>query len=231
MSNIKDTVVQSNDLKIPKRLIIIGAGGHGRVVADCAEQTGNYKEIAFLDDCFSVTDNINDEPRKYNCHWQIIGNINDWHLYSNTADFIIAFGDNFSRLTMQQTLVKHGVTIVSIIHPRAAVSPYAQIGQGSVVFANAVVNINSCVGDACIINTGATVDHDCTLADGVHLSPNVSLAGGVKIGKLSWLGIGSIVIQQVTISQECQTGAGTVIIKPIEHAGVYVGNPARKLTR
>ena len=97
------------------------------------------------------------------------------------------------------------------------------------VFAGAVINLDTTIGNACIINTSASIDHDCNIADGVHITPNVSIAGGVTVGRLSWLGIGCTVIQYLNITSNCQVGAGTVVIKHLNNAGTYVGNPARQL--
>lgn len=208
-----------------KRLLIIGAGGHGRVVADCAEQLGQYDDIAFLDDCF----NEQDEASQFSGHWSIIGKVKLWANYLSGTDFIVAFGNNELRLSTHNRLLAGAANITRLIHPKAVVSEYAQIGLGSVLLGGSVINLDSKIGDACIINTSASVDHDCNIENGVHISPNVSLAGGVTVGELSWLGIGSIVIQYLNIPANCQVGAGGVVIKSIEEAGVYVGNPVRKI--
>lgn len=202
-----------------KTLIIIGAGGHGRVVADCAEQLNHYEHIYFLDDCF--------DERKNNAHWQIMGQVNCWQAYLSSADFIVAFGNNVLRLSTLKLLKQADANVIHLIHPAAIVSQYSHIGEGTVVFAGAVINVGSDIGQGCIINTQASIDHDCVLADGVHISPNVALAGGVSVGINAWLGIGSTVIQGINISNNCQTGAGTVVIRHLEEAGLYVGNPAR----
>ena len=202
-------------------LVIIGAGGHGRVVAECAETIGNYQQILFLDDCFG--------ERKNNAHWPIVDKVAGWVNYVNTPEFIVAFGDNTLRVAMQNQLELAGVNVISLIHPQAVVSKYTTIGAGTVVFAGAVINIGTTVGKTCIINTSASIDHDCTLAQGVHISPNVSLAGGVNVGAGSWLGIGSIVIQYLSIAEHCQIGAGGVVIKNLDKAGVYVGNPIHRI--
>ena len=205
------------------KLVIIGAGGHGRVVGDCAEVIGNYQEIVFLDDCLTDTE----RPRAENAHWPIVGEVAQWPEYLACADFIVAFGNNQLRLDIINQLLAAGANVVSLIHPTAVLSKHIEIGQGSVVFAGAVINIGTRIGKGCIINTLASIDHDCDIAEGVHISPNASLAGGVKVGRLSWLGIGATVIQYLTISDNCQLGASTVVIKNITSSGTYVGSPAR----
>lgn len=203
-----------------KSLMIIGAGGHGRVVADCAEQSGKYQHIVFLDDCF--------EERKNNSHWPIVGKSSDFVAYLESYDFIVAFGNNDLRLTWLAKLSEHQASIASIFHPTATISPYAIIGKGSVVFAGAVINVDAKLGDGVIINTSASIDHDNVLGDGVHISPNAALAGQVTVGTKTWVGIGATVIQCVTISKNCQIGAGAVVVNDIKEPGTYIGIPAKQ---
>ena len=208
-----------------KRLLIIGAGGHGRVVADCAESLNQYDDIAFLDDCYDESD----PESQFSSHWSILGKVDVWPAYLVGTDFIIAFGRNDLRLRIQNDLKQGGGNIITLIHPSAVISQYAKIGVGTVVFAGAVINLDTTLGEACIVNTSASIDHDCTVGHGVHISPNVSVAGGVTIGELSWLGIGCTIIQYLNIAPNCQMGAGTVVIKDITEPGLYVGSPARKI--
>lgn len=136
-------------------LAIIGAGGHGRVVADCAEQTGQYNNIFFLDDSFT--------DRKNNALWEIKGPVSEWNKFSQEADFIVALGNNTLRADILKHLQDFKVSIATLVHPTASISPHSELGQGVVVFANAVINIGSKIADGCIINTNATVDHDLSL--------------------------------------------------------------------
>lgn len=204
-----------------KKLIIIGSGGHGRVVADCAEQTGIYQTIMFLDDCFP--------DRKKNYHWPIIGVADNFQQYISDCDFIVAFGNNRLRYKFLKKLQAVQASIVSIIHPSATVSPHTSIEKGVVIFANAVVNIGSEVSLGSIINTGATVDHDCSIKECVHISPGVNIAGGVNIGKFSWVGIGSTVIEGITLAENTQAGAGAVITESTKDNSLYLGVPAKRI--
>ncbi len=203
-----------------KKLLIIGAGGHGRVVADSAESTKKYQEIAFLDDCFS--------QRKKNHHWSIIGAVDTWSQYVDQVDFIIAFGNNVLRLNITRELLSAGILPVNIIHPSAIISPHVTFGHGNVVFANAVINIGAKLADACIINTAATVDHDCHIHSGVHISPGAHLAGGVTVGELSWLGIGSSINECLTLAKQTQVGAGAAVINDTTADSLYLGIPAKR---
>ncbi|XQW85404.1 acetyltransferase [Thalassotalea piscium] len=203
------------------KLIIIGAGGHGRVVADCALATGEYQEIVFLDDCYP--------QRKSNAIWPIIGTINDFSQYLDKAFFIVAFGNNQLRQNIQTRLKIAQANIVSVVHPQAFVSEHAQIGSGVVICANATINIGAQINDGCIINTGSTIDHDCMINDFVHISPNATLAGGITVGELSWLGINSTVIECLTLADNTQLGAGAVVISNTEKNSLYVGIPAKRI--
>lgn len=200
-----------------KRLIIIGAGGHGKVCADMAVKMGQWEEIAFLDDNEGVRECLG---------FPIIGRITDRNVYKEDAEFIVAIGNNRIRAELSVCLEKEGICIGTLVHPQAVLAEETEIGAGTVIMAGAAVNSGSRIGKGCIVNTGASVDHDCVVDDYVHLSPGVHLAGGVMIGAESWLGIGSIVSNQISICSGCQTGAGAVVVKDIEKRGVYVGVPA-----
>lgn len=204
-----------------KTLVIIGAGGHGRVVADCAQQAGYHKNIFFLDD--SVAE------RKHNAAWEIKGAVSDWVRYSQEADFIVALGSNLLRAEILTQLQAAKASIATIIHPTAAISEHCQIGKGVVVFANTVVNIGTEIADGCIINTAATIDHDCHIAAFSHISPGANLAGGVHVGRMSWLGIGCSVIEYVSIGENCQVGAGAVITQNTKSNFLYLGVPAKAI--
>lgn len=205
-----------------RSLAILGAGGHGRVVADCAEAAG-WSGITVFDDLPGAL------PRG---PWPVVGTGSD--LIGRLSDFegaVVAIGDNATRLDWHRRLAALGGRLTSIVHPRATVSSYARLGVGTVVFAAAAINIGANLGQAVIVNTGATVDHDGDLADGVHISPGANLAGGVRVGEASWVGIGASVREGVTIGKRVRIGAGAVVVKSIEDGLTVVGNPARPLER
>ena len=203
------------------KLIIIGAGGHAKVVADCTAAAKHYNEIAFLDDGFP--------SHQQHLAWPVIGKISDWQAHADSTDFAIAIGNNKARLSLYQELSTAGQRLPNIIHPSAVISPYASLGHGNVIFANAIVNPGCKIANATIINTAASIDHDCTLADGVHVSPGTRLAGNVNVGKLSWLGIGSAVVQGIHIAENTQTGAGAVVTQSTRANSLYVGIPAKPI--
>jgi sugar O-acyltransferase (sialic acid O-acetyltransferase NeuD family) len=204
-----------------KTLVIIGAGGHGKVVADCAQQLDVYSKIIFLDDCY--------EYSKESGAWSIVGLVDDFPRYLEKSDFIIAFGNNLLRAETTKKLENAKANIISLLHPSAAISPNTSIGKGVVICANTAINIDTKIGDGCIINTGATVDHDCKIQSFVHVSPGVNIAGGVNINKLSWLGIGSTVIECLTIAENTQIGAGAVVTQSTHANSLYLGVPAKRI--
>lgn len=203
------------------RIMIIGAGGHGKVVADIARLNG-YKEILFLDD---------DISRKTNGRYQVVGTSNDIDRYKEEYDFFVAVGGNDMRERITVKLSEMNIEQPILIHPSATVDETVKIGEGTVIMANAVINADSKIGRGCIINTSATVDHDCIIDDYVHISPGAHIAGVVQIGKKTWIGAGSTVINNVIVCEQCIVGAGSVVIKDIAECGTYVGSPARKVIR
>ena len=197
------------------RLIIIGAGGHGKVIADAALKNG-YTNICYIDD--HATGDVMGFP--------IIGTSADIErLNDGSTDFIIGIGNNEVRKTIAET---HNVNWVSIVHPSAQIAFNVEIGKGTVVMANAVVNVCATVGEHCIINTGAIVEHDNVIENYAHISPNVALGGTVRIGSLTHVGIGATVKNNTEICSECTIGAGAVVVKNIKEPGTYVGVPIRK---
>ena len=197
------------------RLIIIGAGGHGKVIADAALKNG-YTNICCVDD--NATGDVMGFP--------IIGTTADVEcLNDGNTDFVIGIGNNAIRKTIAEI---HNVNWVSIVHPSAQIGFDAEIGKGTVVMANAVINVCAKIGEHCIINTGAIVEHDNVIENYAHISPNVALGGTVRIGSLTHVGIGATVKNNTEICSDCTIGAGAVVIKSIKEPGTYVGVPIRK---
>ena len=206
-----------------RRLAILGASGHGKVVADAALAAG-WQVVAFYDDAWPVS--------SFQGPWEVVGRTAE--LLRDAAQLggaVVGIGDNAMRLAKQDELVGGGLVMVSVVHPAAVVSPLAVVGEGSVVFAGAVLNPFARLGRGCIVNTGASVDHDCELADGVHVSPGAHLGGGVRVGRASWIGIGASVKQDVVIGACVVVGAGAAVVNDIADALTVVGVPARKFVR
>ena len=202
------------------KLIIIGASGHGKVVADIAIKMNKWQSIAFLDD---------DQAIKISIGLEVIGKTADAFTYKDEADFFVAIGNNAVREKVQEKLIEDGLNVVSLIHPSAVIGTYVEIGIGSVVMAGVVANSSTRIGKGCIINTSSSLDHDNVIEDYVHISPGVRTAGSVEIGKRTWVGIGSVISNNVNICSGCKVGAGAVVVKDITEPGTYVGVPVRRV--
>lgn len=193
-----------------KKLTIIGASGHGRVVADIALLNG-YEEIQFLDD---------DEGIIECAGWPVVGKSNS----IVNGDVFVAIGNACvrERLSFNRKLI-------TLIHPKAVISRGVVIGEGTVVMAGVVINSGTLIGKGCIINTSSSIDHDCIIGDFCHVSVGAHLCGTVFVGNESWIGAGSTICNNIRICDSCLIGAGAVVIRDINDSGTYVGIPARHI--
>ncbi|MDR2532791.1 MAG: acetyltransferase [Oscillospiraceae bacterium] len=197
-------------------VIIIGASGHGKVIADIVVKSGDYL-LGFLDDKLLKDDMVLGYP--------ILGKTEDVYKFDDTVKFIIGIGNNYTR---KKIVEKYSVNWHTAIHPTAVVAIDVNIGEGTVVMANTIINTSTRIGKHCILNSGAVVEHDNMIEDYVHVSPNACTGGTVVVGELTHIGIGSTVKNNVTIASDCVVGAGAVVVKDIIEKGVYVGVPAKK---
>lgn len=196
------------------KLIIIGASGHGKVVADVAVHCG-YKDIVFLDN----------DPEIKNCAgYPVLGP--DTMTSELEGDVFVAVGNAETRKKLMERDANRNFPV--LIHPSAVIAEDVKIRDGSVVMAGAVINPGARIGKGCIINTSSSVDHDCMVGDYVHVSVGSHLSGTVAIGTRTWIGAGAIVSNNVDICADCVIGAGAVVIKDIDEPGTYVGVPAKK---
>ncbi|MDV5067654.1 acetyltransferase [Bacillus sp. W1] len=203
-----------------KKLLIIGAGGHGKVIADIALKMNKWEYIAFLDDSENV---------KISMGIEIIGKSTGVLKYIKDYDIFVGIGNNTIREKIQEQLEFQGASIPVLIHPHAVIGKQVFLEAGTVVMAGAIINCCTKIGKGCIINTASTIDHDNVIEDYVHVSPGVNLAGTVSIGRNTWLGIGSVISNNINIIDNCKIGAGAVVIKDITESGTYVGVPARRI--
>jgi sugar O-acyltransferase (sialic acid O-acetyltransferase NeuD family) len=203
------------------RLLVVGAGGHGRIVADAALESECWSAIAFFDNKYPELKNVDG--------WPVIGKSSQLpnHQKRPHEALIVAIGDAGSRLEWASIAKANGFALATVIHPRAVVSRGASIAEGSVVLANAVVNTGAEAAMATIINSNATVEHDCQLRDGVHVCPATALAGNVMIGARSWIGIGSAIRQGIRIGKDVMVGAGSVVVRDLPDNVVAYGVPAK----
>ena len=203
-----------------KKVVIIGAGGHAKVIADIIEKSGD-EIVGFLDDNKEIGTTIINE-------YKVIGDLNNRFTMAVTKEnleFIIAIGDSKKREEISHS---PNLKFYTAIHPSAQIGLDVEIQEGTVIMANACINSSAKIGKHCIINTGAIIEHDNIIEDFVHISPNVALGGTVKIGESTHVGIGSIVKNNITICKNCTIGAGAVVVKNIIEEGTYVGVPARE---
>ena len=201
------------------RLMILGAGGHGKVVAEIAKLMEKWDDIVFLDD--------NEKLREVN-GIKVIGQFNDYRIYKDRYNYaFVAIGDNELRLKLIENLKKEGLLIPALIHPFTSISDNCQIHEGTAVMAGAVINTNVIIGRGCIINTSSSIDHDGVLEDGVHISPGVHLGGTVKIGKHTWVCLGSNIINNVIIGSNVIVAAGAVVTENVPDNVMVAGIPAK----
>jgi len=199
------------------RLLIIGTGGQGKVILDAVKK--NYDSIAFMTNDTQAL-GIKGYPIIYEKEISIDNIIKEYD------ELIVAIGNNNVRLRLSLEYKARGIKLATIIHPQAVISESAIIGEGTVVFANAVINPYANIGIACIINTGAIIEHDCILEDGVHISPNAAMGGTVNVGKKTWICIGSSIANNIKIGENVVIGAGSVVLKNIPNNVLVAGIPA-----
>ncbi len=198
-------------------LVILGAGGHGRVVLDAARSAGLCPAF-FVDDA-PHTEQLDGVVVHPTDHPEWLGLVR--------FRFVVAIGHNATRSGLFQRLLGRGGEAVSVIHPAAVISKRATVGPGSVAFAGVVVNPGARIGCNVILNTGCSVDHDCHVEDHVHLCPGVRLAGTVTVQVGAMLGTGSVVVPGRTVGAWAMTGAGSVMARDVPARRVVFGNPSR----
>lgn len=202
-------------------LLILGAGGYGRVVADTAQRQTKWRTVAFLDDQLPLNTSVGP--------WAVVGRISELEQFPGKfGHAVVAIGDGRKRLHELDRLERAGFSIPSVVDPSAQISSYATLGPGSVVIAQAAINFGAVLGRGCIVNTSSSIDHDCKLGAGVHVCPGARLAGAVSVGELSWIGIGSSVRQNISIGRRVTVGAGAVVVADVADDCVVAGVPARE---
>lgn len=195
-----------------KRLIIIGASGHGKVVADIAQLNG-YEDIVFLDDNESV---------KECAGFPVVGKTTE----ALEGEVFVAVGNQETRKRLMEFYKNR--YLPTLIHPKAVVAKAVDIGEGTVVMAGSVINPGSTIGKGVIVNTSSSIDHDCVIGDYCHVSVGSHISGTVLVGEGTWIGAGTTVSNNINICGGCVIGAGAVVIKDITEPGTYIGVPARK---
>jgi sugar O-acyltransferase (sialic acid O-acetyltransferase NeuD family) len=203
-------------------ILVYGAGGHGKVVADILLSRGDCAIDGFIDDDpSSHGSTVNGIP--------VIGGAETMEpeLQKGRVAVVLAIGSNVRRKQIAEKCAEWGAELLTAIHPTATVSQSARIGPGTVVMAGAIVNPSAEVGAGVIVNSGAVIEHDVIVGDYAHVSPNAAMGGGSRLGALSHLGLGAIVLPGVAIGQRSVIGAGAVVTRQMADDIVAVGVPAQ----
>jgi len=199
-----------------KKVIIIGASGHAKVIADIVIKSGD-KLVGFLDDNIQLPEKVIGYP--------YLGVISDYAKYADDCNFVIGIGNNSIRKKIADGM---NVKWYTAIHPSAQIAIETVIGEGTVVMANAVINTSARIGMHCIINTASVIEHDNVIGDYVHISPNATLCGTVSIGNKTHIGAGVTVKNNISVCQDVIVGAGGVVVKNIDEQGTYIGVPIKR---
>ncbi|MDO6728356.1 acetyltransferase [Cognatishimia sp. 1_MG-2023] len=204
-----------------EKLIVLGAGGHASVVVEAAMANNPSCHVEVFD--MAAVDT------KFLGFPLTTGMPNPAAFPVSEFKAIVAIGNAYVRTKLCAELKAMGYQLANVIHPRAWVSPTAQLATGVFVGANATVNSQASLGVAVIVNTGAVVEHHCVLKDGVHIAPGAVLAGAVKIGHRSFVGANTAVKEAVEVGDDVAIGAGSFVGKIITKSGTFVGVPVREM--
>lgn len=204
--------------------VIIGAGGHGRVVLDILVNEGHQNIIGFLDSNHMLHGKRMDGV-------EVLGSVELLpELISNgISGAIVAIGDNGTRRSFCDQVRQRGAQLLSAIHPSANIATNVSLGEGVVVAAGALVCAHSQIGDGTILNTGCIVDHETMIGTCCHICPGAKLAGRVTVEAGAFIGIGATVVQRVRIGHDAVVGAGSVVLQDIAPLSTVVGVPAHEV--
>lgn len=199
-------------------LLILGAGGHGKVVAETASLMDSWDYISFLD---------NQLVGQHIIGYPVIGEFGEAERYRQQyTHAFVAIGNNKAREQWIQHLSELGYAIPTIIHPQSIISQHAVIGRATVIMAGVVVNASVKIGDGCILNTSSSISHDCVIHNGVHVSPGARISGSVIVGACSWIGTGSSIVNNVSIGTNVMVAAGSTITCDVPNHVMVAGTPA-----
>lgn len=210
-------------MKNKKRIIILGTGGHAKLLVDIAEQSGEYEVIGF-------TDKTRREGEF--AGYPVLGDDSILQKYLEEGLTTVAIGvggfkDNLLRKEIYQRIKKQGFEVATIIHPSCIISPSVIIKEGAVLFAGVTINNDVEIGENTIIATSSTIDHDTIIGSHVLISAGVTIGAYTKIKEGVLCALGAKVISGVEIEKEILIGAGAVVVKDLMEKGLYIGCPAK----
>jgi acetyltransferase EpsM len=205
-----------------KKVLVWGAGGHGKVIVDALMASGEWKVAGILDEdekksgteilgvkVFSLEAGVAEVAKKLDC-----------------GRIALAIGDNYARFGKLQQARRAGLTLVNVVHPRTHISRFVKMGEGVVILAGATINPGTTIEDNVCVNTSASVDHDNYLEKSCHIFPNATLTGGVRIGEFAYVGSGAVVTPNLTVEKYSYVGAGAVVLANVALGKVVFGVPA-----
>ncbi len=205
--------------------LILGCGGHGRVVLDVLMQAGTYEPVGFVDSNADTWGRRIDGIR-------VLGHPNDVARFGaelGVQHAIVAIGDNGTRRAFADRLEAQDFELINAIHPSANLARNVSLGRNIVVAAGALVCAHCQVGDSVILNTGCIVDHESLIGTATHVCPGARIAGRVTIESGAFVGIGATVIQSLRVGYEAVIGAGAVVVQDVAPMSTVVGVPAREI--
>lgn len=207
-----------------KKIVVIGTGGHAKVIVDIIEKESIYEIVGFIDNRLDVGTKI--------LNYKVVGKEEDLKLLSQKKSIyggVIAIGDNSIRAKIESSIKSFFPTFnyIKCIHPQSTIARDVCIGLGSVVMAGVIINTSSEIGNHCILNTNSSLDHDNSMMDFSSIAPNAVTGGNVKIGKFSVVGIGATILHGISIGSNSIVGGGSLVLKDIKPNSLYFGNPAK----
>jgi len=211
-----------------KKIILIGGGGHSKVVISQLKKMPNFEIKGLIDNFKSIGSLVKGI--------KVVGTDSDLEsLYKKRINYaLITVGsvkENIQRYELFCMAKEIGFRFPVVVSPEAIVGESVEIGEGTIIMPGCIINIDSSIGKNCIINTGAIIEHDCRIGNHCHIAPGAHLSGGVEIGDMSLVGVGSTIIQGIKIGKNVTIGAGSVLLKNIQDNIIFVGNRSSKLIK
>lgn len=211
----------------PRRTIILGCGGHGRVVLDILNHAGGFDVVGFVDS------NPDYHARRID-GVKVLGHPDDLPQHRDELEIecgIIAVGDNGARRALAGQFDRMGIELINAIHPSANLAQNLTLGRNIVIAAGCLVCAHCQIGDSVILNTGCIIDHESLVGTATHVCPGARVAGRVTIESGAFVGIGATIIQCLRVGYDAVVGAGAVVIRDVAPMSTVVGVPAREITR